>query len=335
MTWRSVESDTTPPVPREKHTLTALSGGRLLLFGGTDGQTTLGDAWWLDLEDDITSPPHVVAYSDLPPSAASRDQRAAAAAAAAQAPAGSAQGGGPAAGPGAGAGLAAPPRPAAAAAWGGSGAADAGGSSSSTLTGSLAYLSTALPAVPLPAGLSSAFMSLRGRLGLPTTASASALAAAQQAASVAASEQHDEALLHLGERVLAAESSSSRSSSGGASVVAGGGSAGSPDAAALVRAARHYLACSRPEDLRVGELPMLMSDYRRLARVGWSMVIRERGLDGVLDPATQMPGRFLHVPPGELRVKEVAEVLADYQLLLAAAAGPASAALPSPGRPPA
>ena len=34
LAWRAVDSASEGPRPREKHTLTALSGGRLLLFGG-------------------------------------------------------------------------------------------------------------------------------------------------------------------------------------------------------------------------------------------------------------------------------------------------------------
>jgi len=33
--WRGVEMASHSPAPREKHTLTPLSGGRLLMFGGT------------------------------------------------------------------------------------------------------------------------------------------------------------------------------------------------------------------------------------------------------------------------------------------------------------
>lgn len=36
--WRGVEVATAGPSAREKHTLTALSGGRLLLFGGAAGR---------------------------------------------------------------------------------------------------------------------------------------------------------------------------------------------------------------------------------------------------------------------------------------------------------
>eukprot|EP00887_Chlorella_sp_A99_P006672 scaffold3.g6672.t1 len=291
VTWHAVDVASAQPTAREKHTLTALAGGRLLLFGGTDGQTTLGDAWWLDLEDVAVSP-RLISREELPPSSGSRNQAPAATAAT------GAYGGAPAARGGA------PPGPAA----GGGGpaaaaAADAGGGA---LGGSLAYLSTALPA--MPSGLTSALSSLRDRLGLPPSASAGALAAAQQAAAAGADvEAHDQALLHLGERVLAADSS------GG-----GGGGGAAPAPAALAAAARAYLAGCRAEDLRLGEVHALMEDYRRLARVGWALVLQERGAAALLDPATHVPGRFMHLQAGDLRVRECAAVLDDYRQLVLA-----------------
>lgn len=301
MTWRAVDGGAPPeaerPAGRERHSLTALSGGRLLLFGGTDGTTTLGDAWWLDLEDVPTSPPPpLISPADLPPSAA-KDQ----APAPVEAPG---SGGSPGASP-----LQAPAGPAGVTALAAAAPGQAGG-----LGGGLSYLSATLPA--MPPSLSSAFESLRGRLGLPPAASSGALAAVQaQAAAAAASAEHNEALLRLGERVLAA--------AGGGG---GGGSGGGVplDAAALAAAARRHLAGCAPDDLRLGELPVLMADYRRLARVGWAMVLRERGVEGLLDPAATQPGRFMHLAPGELRVKEVEEVLADYRQLLAAQGGDGS-----------
>ncbi|KAK9823333.1 hypothetical protein WJX72_001997 [[Myrmecia] bisecta] len=52
MQWRSPVLIGDSPPAREFHTLTALSGGRLLLFGGGNGKVIFGDAWWLDTEDD-------------------------------------------------------------------------------------------------------------------------------------------------------------------------------------------------------------------------------------------------------------------------------------------
>ena len=52
--WRQAQPESgalAVPTAREKHSLTAVSDGRLFLFGGTDGRTTLGDAWWLQVEE--------------------------------------------------------------------------------------------------------------------------------------------------------------------------------------------------------------------------------------------------------------------------------------------
>ena len=93
------------------------------------------------------------------------------------------------------------------------------------------------------------------------------------------------------------------------------------------------------QDLRLGDLPILMADYRRLARVGWALAVQQQGgLDALLQGGVEsaggngstggaaagaaavdpllMPGRFLHLTAEELRMREVPEVLTDYQLLL-------------------
>lgn len=79
------------------------------------------------------------------------------------------------------------------------------------------------------------------------------------------------------------------------------------------------------QELRLGELPVLMADYRRLARVGWAHAVQQAGgLEALLagEPAAgegsggggggssgwdllQMPGRFLHLRADELRMREV------------------------------
>lgn len=136
------------------------------------------------------------------------------------------------------------------------GAAAAAGSSA--LTGGLAYLQQSyLPT--LSSGVTTALSTLRGRLGLPATASAAALVAQQAAAGIA--EEHDEGLLQLGERALA--------EAGGAAAAAA-----APDVRQLVAAARQWLATCSAEQLRLGDLPALMADYRRLARLGWSVLLR-------------------------------------------------------------
>ncbi|CAL8464836.1 g4371 [Coccomyxa elongata] len=48
--WRVPPVVGEAPQPRELHTLAALSGGRLLLFGGGNGKQIFGDAWWLEPE---------------------------------------------------------------------------------------------------------------------------------------------------------------------------------------------------------------------------------------------------------------------------------------------
>jgi hypothetical protein len=53
---------------------------------------------------------------------------------------------------------------------------------------------------------------------------------------------------------------------------------------------------------------------------------RERGPEALSDPALQLPGRFMHLSPQDLRMREVPEVLADYQLLYCTHASIADAA---------
>lgn len=50
--WRTPEVVGELPPPRELHSLTPLSDGRLLLFGGGNGKSIVGDAWWLDTESE-------------------------------------------------------------------------------------------------------------------------------------------------------------------------------------------------------------------------------------------------------------------------------------------
>ncbi|KAI3436230.1 hypothetical protein D9Q98_002284 [Chlorella vulgaris] len=317
--WRGVEVASPPPAPREKHTLTALSGGRLLLFGGTDGVATLGDAWWLDLEEITVAQPDLISLADLADRDSTQHAPAVTAAPAlplphSKQPAGGVAGS-PVAGPQAAAPAgassspgsaflqqqASPQQPAqqqaqtqqqrlqqlAAAGYGGGGAA---------LTGGLAYLQQNIP------HLSTALSSLRGRLGLPATTSGAQLAAQQQAASI--SEDHDEGLLQLGERALTA-------GGGGGN----GGRGGAPDTRQLIAAARQLLATCHADQLRLGDLPVLMADYRRLARLGWGMLLRERGVEALAEPGLQLPGRYMHLSAEDLRMREVPQVLADYQLL--------------------
>lgn len=235
---------------------------------GTDGQATLGDAWWLDLEHITQQQPDLISLSDLADGGGSQPMPDVTAAPPLPLPPAmqkqqqaQQQQGSPAAAAGGGerppsaqspSGLAAEQQQQQQGVVGSSGA----------LTGGLAYLQQSLPGA-LSSGVTSALGALRGRLGLPAAgASSASLATAQQAAAI--SEEHDEGLLQLGERVLAAGSG-------------GGPSSGAPTTRQLIGAARQFLATCSAEQLRLGDLPVLMADYRRLARLGWSMVLRWAG----------------------------------------------------------
>eukprot|EP00899_Mesostigma_viride_P008972 jgi/Mesvir1/18076/Mv09382-RA.2 len=57
VTWNKLVPDGGPPAPRAYHTMAAITCPpvvlpRLLLFGGFDGKTSFGDAWWLLADDD-------------------------------------------------------------------------------------------------------------------------------------------------------------------------------------------------------------------------------------------------------------------------------------------
>lgn len=153
-------------------------------FSGTDGQTTLGDAWWLDLEDIAASTPHTLTAADLPPPPFGMNpeaqqqhlqqqqaqpqqpqqqlERVYYQPAAQPAPSGAA------------------PSPETDANTAQQAQHDAAGTAQQapSASGSFSYLpaaiSTSLPAV-MPSGISNAFSSLRERLGLPPTSSTSSL----------------------------------------------------------------------------------------------------------------------------------------------------------------
>ena len=55
------------------------------------------------------------------------------------------------------------------------------------------------------------------------------------------------------------------------------------------------------------------------------MLCRERGADALADAGLQMPGRFMHLSAEDMRLRDVPDVLADYQLLYASHASIADA----------
>lgn len=62
---------------------------------------------------------------------------------------------------------------------------------------------------------------------------------------------------------------------------------------------------------------------------------REQGLEALADAALQMPGRYLHLSPDDMRLRDVPDVLADYQLLFASHASIAQLQAAAPAMPPA
>lgn len=230
-----------------------------------------------------------------------------------------------------------------------------------TLASGASSLLGALPAVP--SNLSSAFGSLRGRLGLPAAPAGRAPAggAAGEAAAPppplgALASAFDPALLALGERVWRRQrggeatssqpeagketsttaetgaasagvpsSSASLSSSSGAvsaSAPPGAGppsSSGPPPAPSretLARTARQFLSTCEAREVCLGDLEALVADYRRWAVVGWRQAL-ERG-DAEVPPPL---GRFLHVSAGDLRVRDVPDLLNEYRKLVAGITG--------------
>ncbi|DBA80892.1 hypothetical protein WJX77_007438 [Trebouxia sp. C0004] len=55
--WRSPPVGGDAPAPREFHTLTPLTKGRLMLLGGGNGKQIFGDCWWLDTEGEAVLNP--------------------------------------------------------------------------------------------------------------------------------------------------------------------------------------------------------------------------------------------------------------------------------------
>ena len=55
------------------------------------------------------------------------------------------------------------------------------------------------------------------------------------------------------------------------------------------------------------------------------VLCRERGADALADAGLQMPGRYMHLSAEDMRLRDVPDVLADYQLLYASHASMADA----------
>lgn len=87
----------------------------------------------------------------------------------------------------------------------------------------------------------------------------------------------------------------------------------------LVVAAREYLSSVLPSEIKLGSLPILMTDYRRIARSGWAAAVATLGPEALLHTDTLLIGRYMHWTAEDIRMKDVALILEDYRGLLAAA----------------
>lgn len=56
---------------------------------------------------------------------------------------------------------------------------------------------------------------------------------------------------------------------------------------------------------------MLLTDYRRLARAGFAAALKADG-----GPPETLPGRFMHLRAGDLRMQDVPLMLDEYRVLL-------------------
>ena len=306
------------PTPRAYHSMTVVGEKRALLFGGFDGTTTFGEAWWLDPSDPEGAPPDLPEVFPQNPAEA------------------------------------APPSPAGAPAARVDAAAGGGmrGALSSTaeLLGSLGKnvgtnmntlitrgrggtntgldmsVSTAEPAqlereALTPGKMAEAIAQLRAEQDAEQAREVAGYAArfenfrlSQGLHGVppdhggrfsAAMAESRSALIALGMQVLQSQPLPERARAPGTDV-----------ASAATSAARAYLRSLGPEDLRLGDLPALVHDYRAAVASCGAVPLLEASEGG---PA----GRFLHVDAGALRLSDAPALLRDYHRFVPPASGPA------------
>jgi len=113
------------------------------------------------------------------------------------------------------------------------------------------------------------------------------------------------ALIALGMQVLQSQPLPERARAPGTDV-----------ASAATSAARAYLRSLGPEDLRLGDLPALVHDYRAAVASCSGVPLLETSEGG---PA----GRFFHVDAGALRLSDAPALLRDYKRFVPPASGPA------------
>lgn len=83
-----------------------------------------------------------------------------------------------------------------------------------------------------------------------------------------------------------------------------------------VRAARKFFSSCNPDELRIGHIPVLMADYRRLARGGWAVALANDGPEALTQPDFAFPGRFMHFTAQDVRLKDIGPILTDYKSLV-------------------
>lgn len=161
-----------------------------------------------------------------------------------------------------------------------------------------ASLQAVVPTI-VPSIATSALTTLRGRLGYPSTPAGDAAAAAVAAGTApVGSAIEDIDLIAQGRAALGVDTTSDN----------------------LVRAARDYFSVVDPSELKLGALPALMRDYRRLARAGWAAALSTLGPEALMQDDVLMLGRYMHWSADDVRMRDVGPILEDYKGLLAAAA---------------
>ena len=312
---------------------------------GTDGQTTLGDAWWLDLEDQgqgqgTGAQPGLPGISSEADTLASPDAAGSVGALSylsslpgvLSAPAhfSSAFSNLRDRLQGAGGTASAPGTPSA-----GPAAAGAARAAQLAVSAGTQYSDQSERRYSVPGGSTEQFaeqyQQYQRRYGLPGAQDSGLLALGRRALPAGAQWQpSDAALVDAARSFLQQCSPEVRAGAAPAAAVAAGprrclrgtrgvARAAEPACGRSARTARlperRPLAPGCLQELQIGSLYVLMDDYRRLARVGWAVALQAHGPEALMDPGLRLPGRFMHLSAGELRVKDVGEVLQDYRAL--------------------
>jgi hypothetical protein len=84
----------------------------------------------------------------------------------------------------------------------------------------------------------------------------------------------------------------------------------------LIRVAREYLACISPQQLSLGNIPVLLADYRRLARCGWALALASQGSEALGRDKLPLLGRFMHFKADDLRMGDIGPLLTEYAALV-------------------